>query len=346
MSPNMDARVDITDIYAFQKPGDPGKSILIMNVNPLAKAAAFDPDAVYELKVDTNGDAVAEIAFRITFSPLQRGTQTATVRRATGDEAAGLGTAGEPLFVHAPVSLSKSDPVRVTTTQKVIFDHQSRRVSEGEFKFFAGIRSDPFFFDLLAFLAGFKFHNPGSDFFIDKNVFSIALEVPNAALGPNPNIGVWFRVLIPTSQVVAEESGEPLGSGSLFQIDRMGRPAINTVFNHGEDKDDFNEIEPTKDRTTLTVDPNPKAGVTFLQSFTLTLQALGNPNAAAIANILLPDILTYDYASSAGYLNGRRLQDDVIDISLNLVTNGAITTDYVGPHTDYLSQFPYVGNPH
>ena len=66
----------------------------------------------------------------------------------------------------------------------------------------------------------------------------------------------------------------------------------------------------------------------------------------AIAKILLPDILTFDRSKPAGYLNGRRLQDDVIDISLSLVTNGKITTDMVGPHTDYLSHFPYVGKPH
>jgi len=68
--------------------------------------------------------------------------------------------------------------------------------------------------------------------------------------------------------------------------------------------------------------------------------------ADQIAKILLPDILTFDFSSSAGFLNGRRLQDDVIDISLNLVTNGKIKGDGVGPHTDYLSEFPYLGRPH
>ena len=63
---NMDARVDICDIYAFQKPEDANKSVLVFNVNPVAPthADAFASEAVYELKVDTNGDAVAEIAYR------------------------------------------------------------------------------------------------------------------------------------------------------------------------------------------------------------------------------------------------------------------------------------------
>jgi hypothetical protein len=328
-SPGMDARIDITDIYAFQKPGDTGKSILILNVNPLAPTLAnqFDPQAVYELKVDTNGDAVADIALRITFSEFNHSQQFATVRRATGRQAARAGRGGEVLFAHVPVSFGKDAQI----------------ATNGPYRFFAGIRSDPFFFDLLGFLNGFKF--TGSDFFADKNVFGIVLEVPNSAgLGPNSKIGIWARTLMPSTGATPRSGDDD----HLAQVDRMGRPAINTVFNHGEDKNTFNHIEPTQDRTTLTVDPNPKAGVTFLESFELTLESFGHPpaEAEAIAKILLPDILTYDYSSSAGFLNGRKLTDDVIDIELNLVTNGTVTTDHVGAHTDLLSTFPFMGNPH
>src|SRR5438128_6663592 len=71
-SPAMDARVDITDHYAFQKPDHPERTILILNVNPLAPthAAEFRSDAVYETLVDTNGDAQPEI-FRVA-NPLVR----------------------------------------------------------------------------------------------------------------------------------------------------------------------------------------------------------------------------------------------------------------------------------
>jgi hypothetical protein len=353
-SPGLNARVDITDIYAFQKPGDANKSILILNVNPLAPTLAkeFDPEAVYELKIDTNGDAVADIAFRVTFSRVHNGQQFATVRRASGPKAARAGKGGKLLFRRVPVSFGKQAHVQ----------------TNGDYKFFAGIRSDPFFFDLMGFLAGFKF--TGTDFFLDKNVFGIALEVPNqAALGANPKVGYWARVLLPVDKDQrhqreddeqdddhdhgngndnGDEEREDEHEGRFAQVDRMGRPAINTVFNHGEDKNTFNHIEPSQDRTTRTVDPNPKAGVTFLQSFELTLQAFGHPaaEAEAIARILLPDILTYDYSSSAGFLNGRKLTDDVIDIELNLVTNGKVTTDRVGPHQDLLPTFPFMGNPH
>src|ERR1051326_4976653 len=70
MSPAMDARVDITDLYAFQKPDSPDRTILILNVNPLAPthAAEFRSDAVYETLVDTNGDAQPEISFQYLFT--------------------------------------------------------------------------------------------------------------------------------------------------------------------------------------------------------------------------------------------------------------------------------------
>ena len=309
MSPDANPKTDITDIYVFQKPGDDDKSILVLNVNPLAPTLAneFESNGLYLLKVDTNGDARAEITFRIKFTPVSNGQQWATVRRVTGGEADldEDDKDGQVIIANAPVSFGSD--THITTS--------------GPYKFFAGLRSDPFFFDLVGFLHGFQF--TGDDFFKDKNVFGIVLEVPNSALGSNPKIGVWGRTLL--------KSG-----GNLVRDDRMGRPAINTVFNHNNDKNVFNSINPTRDRAL------------FEESFEATLMSFGYSESQAdgLAKILLPDILTYDYSSAAGFLNGRKLTDDVIDIELALVTNGQVTTDMVGPHTDYLSHFPYLGNPH
>jgi Domain of unknown function (DUF4331) len=69
--PRGDARLDFTDLYAFPKPGDTRKSILIMNVHPSAvvdppgptTAEPFTPEGLYEFKIDTDGDAVADIAY-------------------------------------------------------------------------------------------------------------------------------------------------------------------------------------------------------------------------------------------------------------------------------------------
>src|SRR5690349_13852492 len=94
-----DARLDFSDLYAFPKPGDAGKSILIMNVHPSATVIpsapstreSFAPEALYELKIDTDGDVVADIAFRVRFSSSGGGEQRATLRRADGAQAAGTG---------------------------------------------------------------------------------------------------------------------------------------------------------------------------------------------------------------------------------------------------------------
>src|SRR3984957_15207227 len=79
--PRGDSRLDLTDLYAFPKPGEAGKSILVMNVHPSAHdyldrnkplgpttAEAFAPEALYEIKIDVNGDAAADIAYRMRFS--------------------------------------------------------------------------------------------------------------------------------------------------------------------------------------------------------------------------------------------------------------------------------------
>jgi len=110
--PRGDARLDLTDLYAFPRPGEADKSILIMNVHPSAivnpagstTCEPFAPEALYEFKIDTNGDAVADIAYRIRFSPSADGSQTATVRRAEGTQAAEAGDSGQVMIEAVPVS--------------------------------------------------------------------------------------------------------------------------------------------------------------------------------------------------------------------------------------------------
>lgn len=188
--PRGDARLDLTDLYAFPNPEDSGKSILIMNVHPSVHdfldhqsplkqtaAEAFAPEAVYELKIDTNGDAIADIAYRVRFSSSNGGAQTARLRRVEGAQAAGMGDGGRSIFEGAAVSTDR--PAQVTKA--------------GDYRFFAGWRSDPFFFDRRGAVNNLKF--TGDDFFVDKNVCSIVIEVPNSDLG-NKKVGLWHRTLI------------------------------------------------------------------------------------------------------------------------------------------------------
>lgn len=294
--PGGDARIDITDIYIFRSPDDPEKSIMAMCVNPLAPtmAAEFAPDAFYEMNLDTNADAIADVTFHVQFSPLTDGQQRAIVKK--GDEV---------IIDEAPVSFDRD--IQITAT--------------GRYRFYAGLRSDAFFFDLQGFERGHDYS--GSDFFADKNVFAIVLEVPNSDFDAR-QVGFWCRVTRPTD-------------GKVTQVERMGKPLMTIAFLQGEDKDAFNRTEPKDDQRL------------YRDKIAGTLIATGRyepDQAARTAGTLLPDILIYDCRNPAGYPNGRQLTDDIIDIQLATLTNGAVISDLVGPHTDHLPAFPYLGDPH
>jgi hypothetical protein len=310
--PHGDARLDLTDLYAFPKPGDAGKSILIMNVHPSESVnppgpttpEPFASNAVYELKIDTDGDAVADIAYRVRFSPYKGGAQTATLRRVEGEQAAGTGDDGQTIFEAAPVSTGP----------------EARVTEAGGYRFFAGWRSDPFFFDTLGALNNLQF--TGEDFFTEKDVCSIVLEVPNSALAPK-KLGLWHRTL----------DG---ASGKWIQADRGARPS-QSVFLTGEKKADYLAAQPADD-------------VCFIAVFAHSLEHTGGytpAEATRVAATLLPDILFYDPTRPASYpQNGRTLTDDVMDGFISILSNGKLSGDNVGPHKDLLASFPYLGAPH
>src|SRR5271169_175095 len=310
--PHGDARLDLADLYAFPKPGEADKSILIMNVHPSATVnppgfttrEPFAPEAIYELKVDTNGDAVADIAYRVRFTSSEGGAQTATLRRAEGAQAAGTGDDGQVIVEAAPVSTGL----------------ETRVTAAGDYRFFAGWRSDPFFFDTLGALNNLQF--TGDDFFTEKDVCSIVLEVPNSALGSG-KMGLWHRSVDGTG-------------GKWVQADR-GALASQSVFLPGDEKAAYQAGRPVDDAR-------------FIPVFAHSLEHTGGytpERARRAAGILLPDILPYDPSKQASYpANGRTLTDDAIDVFLSILTNGKGMGDNVGPHADLLSSFPYVGAPH
>ena len=322
-SPRLNAKIDITDIFAFQNPEESDKSILVLNVNPMAPTLAdqFDHEALYELKVDTNKDAVEEITFRFKFSPFVEGIQTVTVYKATGSQASEMKPSGEVLFENVPVC----------------FGPEVKIVSASDYRFYAGMRSDPFFFDLQGFLAGGKY--TGTDLFIDKNVFGIVLEVPNKALGSSPQIAIWARVLVPEGHNGYEpdtrQAVGPATEVKLVQIDQMGQPLANIVFTADADKDLFNMTLPLQQMAL------------FKDKFVAVLTRAGRSQAESerLAEKLLPDMLYYDYSIPASFPNGRTLSDDIIDAVLSMVKNTPVS-DMVKPHTDLLSTFPYLGTPH
>jgi hypothetical protein len=310
--PRGDARLDMTDLYAFPKPGDAGKSILILNVHPSVAVnppgptttEPFAPGALYEFKVDTDGDAIADIAYSVQFASTGQGQQIATLRHVRGSRAAAVCNDGDIIAEAAPVSVGRDALV----------------TNAGDCRCFFGWRSDPFFFDANGLFNQMRF--TGDDFFADKNVCSIALELPNSALG-NHVVGLWARTL--------DKTGE-----SWIQADRGGRP-LQAVFLPGEARESYLSGEPAADDR-------------FVGVFAHELEHAGGyapEDARGVARKLLPDILVYDPRAAASFPhNGRTLTDDVVDVFFSMLTNGKVTDDKVGPHGDLLNEFPYLGPPH
>src|SRR5271163_2251877 len=79
-----DQRLDLCDLYAFQSPTDPSRTVIILNANP--NADALHPDAIYRLNIDTDGDLLTDVALSYVFSKPQNGKQTFNVFLAKGAE--------------------------------------------------------------------------------------------------------------------------------------------------------------------------------------------------------------------------------------------------------------------
>ncbi|MFF1903534.1 DUF4331 family protein [Kitasatospora sp. NPDC058218] len=307
-SPRGDARLDLTDLFAFPAADASGRTVLIMNVNPYAptQATAFHPNAVYRLNIDSDGDDQADVAYSFTFSDPDTGGQTVTVHRATGEAARKHEATGDILFAGVPVAFGDAPDV----------------VGADGYKLSVGLRSDPFFADLEGIVNNFTW--TGKDAMAEANVFGIALEVPDAELGPDPTIGVWARVSLHQD-------------GQLISVDRGAHPSLTAYFNAEEVKDAYNTGEPADD------------WAKYREPWTAVLQHTGDYTTEAATETLklvLPDILRYDRSRPAIYPNGRTLVDDVTSARLAMVSGGKITSDHIPPHVDLLPVFPHLGHPH
>jgi hypothetical protein len=112
---------------------------------------------------------------------------------------------------------------------------------------------------------------------------------------------------------------------------------MQAVFLPGEQRSAYLEGQPADDER-------------FIGVFAHELEHSGGyspDDAKSAAKKLLPDILSYKPGHPAAYPdNGRSLVDDAADVFLGVFTNGKVTGDKVGPHSDLLDHFPYVGSPH
>ena len=119
-----DQRLDLCDLYAFQSPTDPSRTVIILNANP--NADALHPDAIYRLNIDTDGDLLTDVALSYVFSKPQNGKQTFNVFLAKGAESRSVEAVGNNIVADAEVSFGPKPNV----------------VKAGGYTFFAGSRSE------------------------------------------------------------------------------------------------------------------------------------------------------------------------------------------------------------
>ncbi|MEW6210202.1 MAG: DUF4331 family protein [Acidobacteriota bacterium] len=348
---NLDKSADIGDVYAFLDPNDNSRLILIgtlqgfINPGEAINFGAFDQNLRFRFDIETTGDAREDQFFDIRFTARTMAAnqvQTATVICPFGE----IFTAPT-----TPASFADTPPAPTITTDPVT-----------GISFFAGPRDDPFFFDIPGFgrfvssvLGGAP--NPaaltrGRDSFAGFNNLCIALSVPVSYLRLRTNeIGVAFRTQRRLNQMVNKD-GTVSGFGRFTNVDRMGNPAVNVALTPFPIKDQYNAASPLDDSRGR-----------FAPSIIGVLTALGT-NATNIGILASVAVVRGDFlrlrtdvantgtgggdSAGAGFPNGRRLRDDVIDIELSIITNGAITTgDNVNANDmTFINTFPFLAPSH
>jgi Domain of unknown function (DUF4331) len=359
--------LNLTDLYVFreqdQNPSAAANDlVLIMNTNPRSLARQqyyFSTRARYEFKIARvankdanptgNPDAILRFEFGAPDANMQQEVRITTIVDGNTSTATG-----------------RTTPLK-SGAQPVI-----NQVSVGgaNLAVFAGLREDPFFFDVEQYFrvragalgigpaVGFRPAGSAIDFAKGYNVNAIAVRVPISLIGGgNAKIfDVWETISVGAA-------------GKFVQVERLARPAINEGLVVTNDfLNALNSVGPDFEAAAL-AGQQPAATIAgpIVGEVKKTLLAVGNSDARANALIgaFLPDVMRIDTTGPSGYANdlnakgspvrGRLLKDDVVDITLSVVTNGAITTDnvtYEGApgnpsqgHNPLVSSFPYLALP-
>jgi Domain of unknown function (DUF4331) len=366
--------LNLTDLYVFREK-DQNASItddnlvFVMNTNPRSIARqqyAFSSKARYEFRItrvkdqDAAATGKTDLTMRFEFSPPNaQGVQNITV---TGIRDGVQRTVQSTTDGKA---ISTSPLGAAPTINQVPMD-----TAGGGISLFAGLREDPFFFDVEQFFrvrAGLAnlgpkvgFRSPGVDFTAGYNVNSIVARVPMGwlkATSGATTFDVWETISIPNT----EKSGE------WMQIERLARPAVNEGLVLTNDYlNTLNAVGPDFEAAVLKGDAAAgKAAAPIIGQVSAVLKALGNDDkrVGVLLNAFLPDVMRIDTTGTSGYGNalnklgspirGRMVKDDVIDITLGVLSNGAVTGDnvsYDGPnaggtaHKPLLNEFPYLAD--
>jgi hypothetical protein len=254
-------------------------------------------------------------------------------------------------------------------------------------------------FDLVNYQhpVGEQFANTQPNSIGGKNVTSLILEVPISCLVTNttPILGSWTTASLPQKRVLKSDftDDQPDTEGGDFQqVSRLGMPLVNELVIGLKDKDRFNASRPVDDAQFATYVTNPTVPALIAALFDTPAPTLF-PRADLVATFLTgiqginqpPDVTPAEMlrlntssdvtpcgtqsrlgvigGDNAGFPNGRRPGDDVVDITLRVAMGRLITLGLFGSKsqapsggldftdgafvqcTDFDTTFPYIKNP-
>jgi hypothetical protein len=360
--------VNLTDLYAFREKDQnsgaaDGDLVLIMNSNPRSVARYqyyFSTKAVYQFHITQVGDVNStptgkqDIILRFSFSPPNsKGMQAVAITTIRGGSSTTTNTTVNN-------SLIATTPLNSNSVLNTV------PVGGSNLTVFAGLREDPFFFDVEQFFrvragalgtgakVGFKPASQALDFAKGYNVNTIAVRVPKAFLqaGTGANtFDVWSTIAIRD------------GAGGFKQFERLARPGLNEalIVTPGF-LEAFNTIPPKLDLSPAAA-PVRQEAVATLNAVDL-LDEKDNVDPNAIAGAFLPDVMRIDTTKPSGYgsatnsqgslIGGRMLLDDVVDITLGALVGSPVSDNvsYNGTpgnpaqgHKPLQPSFPYLALP-
>jgi hypothetical protein len=359
---------DLTDVYVFQNPKDTDRVVLAMSVHPLIAPGqggkvSFDPNVLYQFKIDNDGDAVEDLVVQAKFEGNGR---------------------DQKVMIYGPVAPSTTGDFNVVERrmQSVTGELNKKLMGSDDIWAFAGPREDSFFFDLEQFFtilpdraypitkvaiadpntpkaASWREAGKAVDFLSNGgfNVLSIVVEVPKKLLrgAKGSVIGVWATTNV-------------LNGSGFRQMDRLARPAVNEVFaTVANDRHKMNDLsQPSQDKDILAND---------IQGFMTGVAGRSQAITDVVKAVLIPDVIKADLnangtaylgvetgGATGGKFGGRALKDDVVDTSLGVIFGNTVsalklapddnkeiptlTSDHVGADGKHFSSsFPYLGSP-
>ena len=265
-----DPKVDNTDVYAFVSPDRPDSVTLIANWLPFEEPNGgpnfypFQDGARYDINIDNDGDAIADVVYRWKFTSRDaRGGKTFlyndgpvtslkdpnllfrqyfTLTRIAGGRTSTVASGPVAPSNVGPASMPNYGALRRAAITSV----------KGGGKTFAGQADDPFFLDLRVFdlLYGGDLSETGQDTVKGYNVNSVALQVPRSAValkgkpGRNPVIGIWSST---SKRTLRLSPGQATAQGDYVQVSRLGNALVNEVVVPAGLKDAFNGLRPSQD---------------------------------------------------------------------------------------------------